>query len=79
MKNFGVAKSISVSAPEVLSVPIWEVTSAPVNSYDCFATTRGPFPAIARVNPVSMSRPSSVFSYSTAMRALGLDCTIVRP
>ena len=62
MKNFGVAKSIRVSARDAFSLAICEVTSEPVNSYDCLATIFGPLPAIARVSPVSMSRPSSVFS-----------------
>ena len=79
MKNFGVANSISVSAPVDFSRAIWELTSELVNSYDSFATILGPLPAIARVSPVSMSRPSSVFSYRTAMRARGRVRTIVFP
>ena len=79
MKNFGVAKSMSVSAPEPFSRAIWEATSEAVSSYDSFATTRGPLPATARVSPASMSRPSSVFSYRTATRARGFVRTSVFP
>ena len=53
---------MSVSAPEAFSWAICEETSEPVNSYDSRATILGPFPAMARVSPVSMSRPRSVFS-----------------
>src|SRR4026209_256348 len=45
-KNFGVAKSISVPAFDALRVTPCEETSASVNSYACFATIRGPLPAI---------------------------------
>ena len=78
-KNFGVAKSMSVSAPEALSRPTCDVTSAPVYSYACLPTILGPLPAIARVRPVSMSRPRSVFSYRTAILAFGRDFTSVLP
>src|SRR5437867_8537382 len=43
-KNFGVAKSMSVSAAEALRSPTCEETSAPVNSYGCRATVVGPLP-----------------------------------
>ena len=71
MANFGVAKSISVSAREVFSLAICELTSAPVNSYDSEATILGPLPAIARERPRVMSLPSSEFSKRTATRAFG--------
>src|SRR5262245_44272941 len=58
--NFGVAKSISVSAPEAFSLATWAETSDAVNSYASDATTRGPLPAIARERPRAMSRPRSV-------------------
>ena len=49
--NFGVAKSISVSAPDALSFAICDETSASVYSYACSRRSCGPFPAIARVSP----------------------------
>src|SRR4051812_41678964 len=69
--NFGVAKSISVSARDALSFAMLDETSAAVYSYGSEATIFGPFPAIARESPRVMSLPSSVFSRRTAIRAFG--------
>jgi hypothetical protein len=77
--NFGVAKSISASAPEPLSFAICETTSVVVSSYGSEATIFGPLPATARERPRAMSLPSSVFSNSTATFAFGRVLTRSRP
>ncbi len=77
--NFGVAKSMSVSAPAAFSFAICATTSVDVSSYGSEATILGPLPAIARDRPRVMSLPSSVFSSSTATLAFGRVATRSRP
>ena len=77
--NFGVANSISVSAPDAFSFATCETTSVDVYSYGSEATILGPLPAIARERPRVMSLPSSVFSSSTAIFAFGRVADEVAP